>query len=156
AIPVLPHFHRDLIGTGGDPQLFVWSLAWWPHAVLHGENPFVTHALWAPHGSNLVWTTAVPGLPLLFAPVPPSAGDVAAYHTAAILLPALAAWSAFLLCRHVTRRFWPSLAGGYLFGFSSYLLAEELGHPHLSSVFLVPLAALVVLRFLESELGAGG
>jgi hypothetical protein len=156
AIPVLPHFRRDLIGSGGDPQLFVWSLAWWPHAILHGENPFVTHALWAPHGSNLAWTTSVPGLALLLAPVTLAAGAVAAYNTAAILLPALAAWTAYVLCRHVTGRFWPSLAGGYLFGFSSYLVAHELGHLNLTSVFLLPLAALVLLRFLEGGLGPGG
>ena len=61
AIPVLPHFRRDLIGTGSDPQLFVWSLGWWPHAVLDGHNPFVAHVLWAPNGSNLAWTTSIPG-----------------------------------------------------------------------------------------------
>jgi hypothetical protein len=155
-LPVLPHFRRDLIGTGSDPQLFVWSLAWWPHAVLNGHNPFVTHVLWTPHGSNLAWATSIPGLALLLAPVTQAAGAVAAYNTAAILLPALAAWTAFLLCRHLTRSFWSSLAGGYLFGFSTYLVAQELGHLHMSSVFLVPLAALVLLRFLEGGLGARG
>jgi hypothetical protein len=69
-------------------------------------------------------------------------------------MPALAAWTAFLLCRHLTRRLWPSLAGGYLFGFSSYMLGQEQGHMQVSSVFLVPLAALVVLRFVQGELSA--
>ena len=45
------------VGTGVDPQIFIWSFAWWPHALLHGENPFVTHAIWAPSGLNLAWTT---------------------------------------------------------------------------------------------------
>ena len=123
ALPVLPHFRRDLIGTGGDPQLFVWSLGWWPHARAPRPRP-VRHARRSgrPHGSNLAWTTSIPGLALLLAPVTLAAGAVAAYNAAAILLPALAAWTAFLLCRHLTRSFWPSLAGGYLFGFSSYLL----------------------------------
>ena len=155
-LPILPHPRRDLIGTGGDPQLFVWSLGWWPHAAVHGQNPFVAQALWAPHGSNLAWTTSIPGLALLLAPVTLAAGPVAAYNVAAILLPAAAALTAFLLCRHVTRRFWPSLLGGYLFGFSSYLVAQELGHLHLTSVLLVPVAALLVLRFLEGELGGRG
>ncbi len=42
-----------------------------------------------------------------------------AYDVAAILLLALAAWTAYLLCLHVTWRRRPSLVGGYLFGFSS-------------------------------------
>jgi hypothetical protein len=156
ALPVIAHPARDLIGGGGDPQLFVWSLAWWPHAVLHGLNPFDTTALWAPTGSDLVWTTSVPGLALLLAPVTLSAGPVVAYNLAAVLLPALAATSAFALCRHLTRSFWPALAGGYLFGFSSYMLGHELAHLHLTSVFLVPLVALVLLRFLEGELAGRG
>ncbi len=155
-LPVLPHFRRDLIGTGGDPQLFAWSLAWWPHAVLHGHNPFVSHVLWAPRGADLAWATAIPGIAAVLAPVTLAAGAIAAYNVAAILLPALAAWTAFLLCRHITRSFWPSLAGGYLFGFSSYELGQELGHLHLTSIFLVPLAALLVLRFLEGSLDARG
>jgi hypothetical protein len=155
-LPVLPHFRRDLIGMGSDPQLFVWSLAWWPHAVLTGHDPFVAHVLWTPTGSNLAWATSVPGLALLLAPVTLAAGPVAAYNTAAILLPALAAWTAFLLCRRLTRSFWPSLAGGFLFGFSSYLTAQELGHLHMTSVFLLPVAALLLLRFLEGGLGGRG
>ncbi len=155
-IPVVPHFGRDVVGHGSDPQLFVWSLAWWPHAILHGHNPFISHALWAPVGSNLAWTTSVPGLALPLAPITLLAGPVAAYNVASILLPALAALTAFLLCRHLTRSFWPSLAGGYLFGFSSYMLGHELAHLHLTSVFLIPLAVLFVLRFLEGGLDSRG
>src|SRR5439155_13221094 len=45
-----------------------------------------------------------------------------------------------------------SVAGGYLFGFSPYLLAQTQGHLHLTSVFLVPLIALVLLRYVEGTL----
>jgi len=140
-------------GTGRDPQVFIWSFAWWPHAILHALNPFVTHAVWYPNGFDLMWTTAVPGLALPFAPLTLAAGAVASYNVAAVLMPALAAWTAFLLCRHLTGKLWPSLAGGYLFGFSSFMLGQELGHMQMTSVFLVPLAVLVVLQYVEGELG---
>jgi len=156
AIPVLPRFGSDEVGLGGDPQIFVWYLEWWPHAILHGHNPFVTHAIWAPSGNNLAWSTSVPGLALLLAPVTLATGPVAAYNVAAVVLPAFAATTAFLLCLHLTRSFWPSLAGGYVFGFSSYMLGHELGHLHLTSVFLVPLAALFLLQFLEGRIGRRG
>jgi hypothetical protein len=42
--------------------------------------------------------------------------------------------------------------GGYLFGFSSYMLGQEQGHLHMTAVFLIPLAALLVLRYLDGEL----
>jgi len=142
----------QFLGSGADPKAFIWSFGWWPHAILHGLNPFVTRAIWAPSGLNLVWTTSVPGLALLFSPVTLLAGPVVAYNVAGVLLPALSAWTAFLLCRYLTRAFWPSFVGGYVFGFSSYLLGETQGHPHLSAVFILPLVALVAIRYVREEL----
>jgi len=153
---VLSHPGRTLVGLGTDPQIFVWSVAWWPHAVGDGVNPLVTHAIWAPDGFNLAWATTMPALSLVLTPLTVLAGPVVAYNVAAVLMPALAAWTAYLLCRHVTGTFWPSLAGGYVFGFSGYMLGEELGHLHMTAVFLVPLTALFVLRFVEGGLGARG
>jgi len=73
-VPVVAHPQRDLIGYGVDPDLFVWMLAWWPHAILHGQNPIVTHAIWWPTGVNLAWTGSVPGLALLASPLTLSFG----------------------------------------------------------------------------------
>ena len=105
-----------------------------------------------PDGVNLAWTTSVPGLAVLFAPVTLLAGPVAAYNVAAVLMPALAAWTCFLLCRHLTRSTWSSLIGGYLFGFSSYMLGQQEGHLHMTSVFLIPLIALVLVCFVQGTI----
>jgi hypothetical protein len=149
---------HQFIGYAYDPQIFIWAFAWWPHAVLHGENPFVTHAIWDPYGVNLTWSTSVPGLALLFAPLTLTVGPILSYDVAAVLLPALAAWTAYLLCRHLTRSLWPSLVGGYLYGFSSYVVAQDGygGHVNLGSVFLLPAIALVMLRFLDGGLAGRG
>jgi hypothetical protein len=144
---------RQYTGQLDDPQIPIWSFAWWPHALVNGENPFVTHAVWAPHGVNLAWANTLPPLSLAFAPLTWLAGPIASYNVAAILLPAVSAWAAYLLCRHVTGRTWPSILGGYLFGFSSYMLGHLAGQPQLTAVFLLPLAALLVLRFVEGTLG---
>src|ERR1700704_1421174 len=58
---------RQYIGVLDDPQIPIWSFAWWPHAIAHGLNPFVTRAVWAPHGVNLAWVNSMPPLALLFA-----------------------------------------------------------------------------------------
>jgi hypothetical protein len=157
-IRVAAHPERDIIGgLFTDPQIFVWSFAWWPHAILHGLNPFYTHQIWAPDGFNLAWATSVPGLAIAFAPVTLLFGPVLAYNVASIVMPAVAAWTAFLLCKRVTGdAAWPSLAGGYLFGFSTYILAAELTHIFSAAVFLLPVAALLVLRFVDGELGPRG
>lgn len=141
------------IGSYDDPQITIWALAWWPHALLHGENPFVTHAVWPPVGVNLAWATSLPAISLAFAPLTLTAGAVASYNVAMIALPAISAWAAFLLCRHLTGRWLPSLVGGYLFGFSSYILGHATGHPQLTGAFVVPLLALILLRFVDGTTG---
>jgi hypothetical protein len=152
----LGHPGRTYIGTpNGDPQLEIWAFAWWPHAILHGENPFYTHAIWAPSGVELAWPTMAPGLALAFAPLTYLLGPVGSFDVCAVLMPALSAWTAFLLCRYVTRSFWASLAGGYIFGFSAYELGS-LQHIQLTGVFLVPLVALVILRYLAGSLTRRG
>jgi hypothetical protein len=42
---VVAHPARELIGSIQDPKIFVWFFAWWPHAILHGENPIITYAV---------------------------------------------------------------------------------------------------------------
>lgn len=149
-------FHRHIGALFTDPQIFIWSFAWWPHAIGSGIDPFYTHAIWAPDGINLAWTTSVPGLALPLAPITLTLGPVFAYNVACILMPALAAWTAFLLCRYLTHRVLPSLAGGYLFGFSSYVMSAELSHVHTAAVFLLPIVALLVFRFVDGTLSRKG
>jgi hypothetical protein len=157
-LPVSRHPESRIAGgLYTDPQIFIWSFAWWPHAILHGLNPFVTHAIWAPGGFNLTWATSVPGLAIVFSPLTLAFGATFAYNAAVVLMPALAAWTAFLLCRRLTRgAVIASLAGGYIFGFSSYVMAAELTHVHTAAVFLLPVAALLVVRFVQGDLSGRG
>jgi hypothetical protein len=140
------------IGSTTDAGVYVWAFRWWPHALLHGLNPFVTHLLYAPQGIDLAHGTLVPGAALIFAPVTAIAGPLFAFDLAMLLSPVLAAFFAFLLCRRVTRAFWPSLVGGWLFGFSSFMLGQLVGHLNLTLVFLVPAIVHLVLRGLGGEL----
>src|SRR5713226_4781395 len=62
-LPVLPHLTHSYIGNGthpADPEAFFWFLNWWPYAIGHGINPFVTHAVYAPGGLDVATTTSVP------------------------------------------------------------------------------------------------
>ena len=150
---VASHPGRDVLGSSQDPLIFIWSFAWWPHALFHGTNPIVTHALFAPQGFNLMWATSVPGLAFAFAPLTWLAGPVASYNVAMVVLPAAAAWAAYRLCLELTGSVWASLVGGYLYGFSSYMVGHELhGHVNLTGVFVVPLLALVLVRFFRRRL----
>jgi hypothetical protein len=152
---VLPHNPTVTVGAGRDITFYIWALKWWPYAIGQGLNPLYTHAVWAPEGYNLAWTTSIPAPSLITAPLTVTIGPLASYNLLAILAPALSGWAAFLLCRQISGATIPSLAGGYLFGFSSYWLAHIAAHLNLSLVFAVPLAVYLVLRRGEGRLGRG-
>jgi len=137
----------------GDPAQFMWFLAWLPHAVSQKLNPFFCAALWAPDGINLAWTPLMPLGGLIMAPITAILGPAASYNLLCLLLPALAAFSAYLVCRYVTGSWLSSIFGGYLFGFSGYMLYYLwAGDVDLLTVFTIPLAVYVVLRAMRGEL----
>ena len=137
---------------GGDPQAYMWSLAWWPHAFLHGLDPLYTHAIWAPGGANVAAATTIPAAAIALWPVTAMFGPVVSYNLLAILSPTLSGLTAYLLCRRVTGRHGASLMGGFLFGFSSYQLGQLLGHPNLTLVFLLPVMVHLGLRRVAGDL----
>jgi hypothetical protein len=144
--------HFASVGTG-DARFFAWSMAWWPHAIVHGLNPLVPKIIWAPVGVNLAWATPVPGLSLLALPLTVTVGPVVAYNVVTLVSPALSAWTAYLLCRQVTKSLWPSVAGGLIFGFSSFVLGRsEAAHLSLGAAFVIPLCVYLFLRLTEGSL----
>lgn len=152
-LPLLGHLTTNYIGNGNDPTMFMWWLYWWPYAVIHGLNPFITHAVWAPSGFNLAWSTGIPGLSFIAAPFTFTLGPTASYNIMMLLSPALAAFATYVLVFHLTRRFWPSVFGGFFFGFSSYEIGQLIGHLNLSFICLIPLCVFLVLLFFEEKLG---
>lgn len=152
----LPAPAARTLGTGPDVQIFVWGLRWWPYALAHGLDPFVSHVVWAPYGSDVLWTTTVPLLSLLAAPITLTLGPTVAWNILCILAPALSAWAAFLLCRELTGRWGASVVGGALFGFSSYEFAEGMAHLQMTMLPCVPLAAWVAVRHIHGRFGVRG
>jgi hypothetical protein len=144
------------LGRGPDVQIFIWGLQWWPYALSHGLDPLVSHVLWAPYGSDVLWTSTVPVLSLLAAPITLTLGPTVAWNLLVVLAPAACGCAAYMLCRELTGRGWPSLVGGELYGFSSYQLAEGGVHLHVSMTVMVPLAALVVVRYVKGRLNTSG
>ena len=140
------------IGKGGDPPQLMWLMAWWPHALARGLNPLFTDAIWAPHGLNLAWATSMPLASLIAAPAIAIAGPVAVYNLLCLLTLALASWTAFVLCRYLTGAYCASLAGGYIFGFSAYMLGQTLAHLDLLLVFPIPLFTLLLIRGFRADI----
>jgi hypothetical protein len=155
-MPIIGHLAETHIGGGTDPLCHMWAIAWWPHAIAHRINPLVTHALWAPVGYNLVWGTDIPGPSLAIYPVTRLFGPVVSYNILCLLAPPASAVSAFVLCRYLCGRFWPALLGGYIFGFSPYMLCHMLAHLVLLITFPIPLAVYVTLLRIDAQIGRVG
>jgi hypothetical protein len=131
---------------------FVWFLHWWPFALAHHIDPFVTKYVWFPEGDNFAWKTSVPFAALLMAPITAIGGPVLAFNVLTLSAPALAAWTAFLLIKHITRDWIAALFGGYLFGFSSYELGHLLAHLNLDMIFLIPVAVLLSILRVQRKI----
>ena len=139
------------VGTE-DPAAYMWALSWWPHAIVHGLNPFVTRYLWSPTGVNVAQAAMIPTAAIVMAPITALVGPVASYNILSIASPVLAALTAYLLCRRLVERELPALAGGYLFGFSSYEFAQLMGHLNLTLIFLIPVMVHIALRRVDREI----
>jgi len=144
--------HRLIARDDLDPSLLIWMLAWWPHALTHGLNPLLTHAIFYPDGYNLTWATSMPLPAVLLSPLTLTGGPVLSYNVLSLLCPALSAWTAYMLARELTGRTLPSLVAGYLFGFSPYVIGHLETSPNLAMVALVPVAVLLCVRRLRGEL----
>ncbi len=151
--PLFGHLSDFYFGIGVDPGLMMWSLVWWPHAISHGLNPFLTKVVWAPSGFNFAWGTSIPLASMLASPLTLALGLVATYNILCLISLPLNGLAAFLLCRCITRDYAASLIGGYIFGFSPFMLGQLIcGHLHMMLVFSIPLSAYLALRRLGEEI----
>ncbi len=154
---VLPHLGSENVGLPNwtDPTVNMWSLEWWPYALLHGLNPLVTHALFVPDRIDLAATspTLCPLAGIVGAPITIAFGPIVSYNLLMLASPVLAAFFAFLLCRYITRNFAASLFGGYVFGFSTYILGHMQGHLQLVLIFPIPAAVHLTLRLIDKRIG---
>ncbi len=151
-IPLMQHLQTYYSGVGQDPTLYIWSFQWLRIAITQQLNIFYTHYIWAPVGYNLAWATFIPGLAVFGLPITFIAGPIVAYNIIAVMQPVLAAFTAFLLCYYLTKRFPAAWFGGYIFGFSTYELAQMRGHLDIDAVFLLPLSILMYLLRRDNKI----
>jgi hypothetical protein len=136
---------RCIGGGGADPQQNMWFLSWTQFAITHGHNLFFSDYMRYPQGINLLWQTSIllPGLVL--APVTAIWGSVVSYNVLMTGSLALAAWLAFIVIRRYVAADLAAAAGGLLYGFSPYAIAQSQGHTNLVVSLITPPLALLVL-----------
>jgi hypothetical protein len=137
-----------LIGGASDPEQTIWTLGWPLHALAAGHNPWLTDYLDYPDGVNLMWTPTPIAPALLLSPVVLAWGPVVGYDLLMTLGPALSAWSAAAAIHRLVPHRGAAFLGGLVYGFSPYVLAQELGHLGFVMAWLPPLALLLLHELL--------
>ncbi len=161
-ISVVVWWHLWAVGLGhgitangfGDPAQDVWFLAWVPHALGHGLNPFVSTAMFAPKGINLLLNASILLPSLVLAPVTELFGPLVAFNVAVVLAPVLSSVSAFVCFR----RWAPFAPGRFLagafYGFSPFVLNDLMaGHLHLTVLVFPPMALVLLDDLLVRQRG---
>jgi len=141
------------LSGGGDQAASMWFLTWAPYAVLHGHNPLFSNYANYPFGVNLVANTSTLPLGLLAAPVTLLFGQVVSFNLLGTLALVASAVAAYALVRRFTSWRPAAFAGGLLYGFSPYMVAQGIGHLNLVFVPLPPLILLVVHDLVVRQRG---
>ena len=141
----------SILGHRTDPFAFIWFLAWLPFALSHHLNPLWSYLVWQPLGQAALWTSSVPLLAALAAPLTAAAGPVVSYNVLVLLAPALAAWCMYRFCRAFADAR-VALIGGFLFGFSSYEVAQA-ATLNLSFTCLLPCLGWIALARWQGRIG---
>ncbi len=153
--PLIAHFSTHYFTDQGDGLQNIWNLWWVRKSVteLH-THPWHTTWLHYPHGSTLIGQTLNPFNGFAAIPLQRFLTLTEAHNIIVVSTFVLGGVTMFWLCRYVTGSYWASLAGGYLFTFSSYHFAHAEGHMQLISLEWLPLFVLFWLRLFDGRRAA--
>ena len=148
--PWITHFNTSFMTDSGDGLQNVWNI-WWVNKSITELNqlPWHTSYLHAPHGVTLLGQTLNPfngfvGILLLrFMSL------VQTFNTMIIFSFVMAGITSFWLCYYFSKKYIPSIIGGFIFTFSSYHFAHAIGHMQLVSLEWIPLFILLWWMFLK-------
>lgn len=149
--PWVTKIGSSIFGSGSDPLQNIWNLWWFKYALLHGINPYATTMLHAPEGTSLLGHTLSPLNGLLGLPLQLIMGPTTSYNVLVAGAFISTGVTALWLCYYITRSYWASLIGGFIFTFSSYHFAHGFGHLNLVSLEWLPLFTLAWLKMLDTR-----
>lgn len=144
--PTLPGIYNG----DGDPSVFLWLIAWAAGILHHGHAAAAQTALYYPGGFHALAGFDGLMVVLLGAPLYLLTGKlVLAYNLYILAAIVLNGYFTFLLGRYLKYRDLAAGLGGFIFGFSTYVLVRSLQHPNLILVAPLPLAVIAVLEFFK-------
>lgn len=138
---------------GADGVIYVWFFEAVEQALVHLQNPLISHAINAPAGVSTMWNAAALLPAIVLAPMTAAIGPVATVGLAMAVCPVLAAFTAYFAFRRITGKVTGSFLGATLYGFGPFFVGQS-GHLHLTAAAaLLPLILLVGYRIVVTQDG---
>jgi len=137
--PVILHINSAYIGTGADPELFMWFIKWVQFSIEHLNNPLVSKYILLPDGVNLMWNTSVILASFILSPITKFFGVVVSYNIIVISGFWFSAFAAYIATLRFVNSNTASFFSGLIYGYSPYMIAQSFGHPHVTLAFIPPL-----------------
>ena len=136
--------------TLGDPELSLWEISWEHYALLHGLNPFFSHAMFVPGGLNLAMNTGTPLLGFVTTPLALFLGPVTILNLIAVAAMPISATAAFFVLRKWNVWLPAAAIGGLVYGFGPNTVGQNLDlHIYLTFIPLPPLIAATVVSIIQ-------
>jgi hypothetical protein len=128
----------------------LWEVSWEHYALLHGLNPFFSHAMFVPGGLNLGMNTATPLLGFITTPLALFLGPVTILNLIAVAAMPLSAISAFFVLRKWKVWLPAAAIGGLVYGFGPNTVGQNLDlHIYLTFIPIPPLIAATMVAIIQ-------
>lgn len=145
------HFPTSSLLYGGDPNVFIWYIDWIAKSVAGTTAADPGLMIFYPQGIDvfsgydgpLVLAVALPAIWL-------SGNPVLAYNIFILSAFIFTALATYALLRYLTGSLYASVIGGFIFGFSPYMMVRATLHPNLIMLGVIPLLALATIRFYRA------
>src|SRR5688500_17180215 len=146
-LPGAPPRTPGIIVVDRDQNL--WNLWWVRHALLQGQNPFVTDVIWYPTPVSLYYHTLNVFNGLLAVPLLSVFSLATTYNLIVLFSFILSGYGAFLLVRYLSGNVWAGMVGSVIFAYSAFHIATMRGLLQLISLVWLPFYLLFFLHVIH-------
>lgn len=147
--PVVPDLSTRVLADRGDGAAFLWNLWFIPQSLLHGQNPFVTNAIFYPVGARTALNTNIPLLSVLSWPISQSMSLGVAANMLQLFAVISSGIGAYLLALHQCGNRRAAFVAGVAFSYLPYRFAHLPGHFNLNHTEFLPFGVLALLRLYD-------
>ena len=133
-----------------DGLLYAWYFTWIEHSVVHLHNPFVSNALNAPYGFNVMWNTSLFLIALLCVPLTAALGPFTTVGMLFVISPFVSAWALYAVLRRIGLSSLGAFIAGLLYAFGPFFTGHH-GHLNLILAPFPPIFLLLLYRLIAER-----